>query len=48
MTLVALTGWGQEHDRRKSADAGFDHHLVEPVEQDALLRVLAGSVASPE
>ncbi len=43
MRLVALTGWGQEHDRRKSADAGFDHHLVKPVEQDALLRVLAAA-----
>ena len=29
--LVALTGWGQQEDRRKSQDAGFDHHLVKPV-----------------
>jgi CheY-like chemotaxis protein len=27
-TLVALTGWGQESDRRRSQEAGFDHHLV--------------------
>src|SRR6202035_1696475 len=29
--LVALTGWGQEEDRRRSQEAGFDHHLVKPV-----------------
>jgi signal transduction histidine kinase len=30
--IVALTGWGQEEDRRRSRDAGFDHHLVKPAE----------------
>ena len=35
MVIVALTGWGQEEDRRRSADAGFDHHMVKPVEADA-------------
>jgi signal transduction histidine kinase len=30
--LVALTGWGQEEDRRRSREAGFDHHLVKPAE----------------
>jgi CheY-like chemotaxis protein len=39
--LVALTGWGQEEDRRRSAAAGFDHHLVKPVEPDALSGLLA-------
>jgi len=34
--VVALTGWGQEEDRRKSADAGFDGHLVKPVDHSAL------------
>ena len=43
ITLVALTGWGQEEDRRKSAQAGFDAHLVKPVDYDALLRLLAPS-----
>jgi signal transduction histidine kinase/CheY-like chemotaxis protein len=38
--LVALTGWGQDEDRRRSSDAGFDHHLTKPVELDALLSVL--------
>jgi CheY-like chemotaxis protein len=41
MILVALTGWGQEEDRRKSKDAGFDHHLVKPVDIDALMQMLA-------
>ena len=30
--LVALTGWGQESDRRRDAEAGFDHHLVKPID----------------
>lgn len=41
MVLVALTGWGQEEDRRRSLDAGFDAHLVKPVDNDQLLAVLA-------
>ena len=41
MMLVALTGWGQEDDRKKSADAGFDHHLVKPVEVDALMKLMS-------
>ena len=41
MVLVALTGWGQEEDRQKSKEAGFDGHLVKPVDLDALMRVLA-------
>ncbi|WKB52468.1 PAS domain S-box protein [Eleftheria terrae] len=39
--LVALTGWGQDEDRRRSREAGFDHHLVKPVEPEALERLLA-------
>jgi DNA-binding response OmpR family regulator len=38
--LVALTGWGQEEDRRRSADAGFDHHMVKPLEPQRLKDVL--------
>src|SRR5690606_5230703 len=41
MTLVALTGWGQEQDRRRSLAAGFDQHLVKPVEPAVLERLLA-------
>ena len=39
--LVALTGWGQEEDRRRSAEAGFDRHLVKPVEPADLEGLLA-------
>ncbi|HET9764103.1 MAG TPA: response regulator, partial [Casimicrobiaceae bacterium] len=46
LTLVALSGWGQEEDRRRSREAGIDHHLVKPVDVDTLERLLAG-VASP-
>ncbi|HEY2249597.1 MAG TPA: response regulator [Planctomycetaceae bacterium] len=40
MTLVALTGWGQDDDRRRSQEAGFDEHLLKPVELAVLKRVL--------
>jgi CheY-like chemotaxis protein len=40
--LVALTGYGQEEDRRRSHQAGFDRHLVKPVAFDALRGMLAG------
>ena len=38
--VVAMTGWGQEDDRRRSKDAGFDQHMVKPVTLDALCRLL--------
>ncbi len=41
MVLVALTGWSQEEDRRKSKDAGFDTHMVKPVDYAALMNLLA-------
>jgi PAS domain S-box-containing protein len=36
--MIALTGWGQEEDRRKSHEAGFDGHLVKPVDLSAVLQ----------
>ena len=39
--LIALTGWGQEEDRRKSHEAGFDLHLTKPIEPAALEKLLA-------
>ena len=41
VTLVALTGWGQESDRRRSREAGFDTHLVKPLDLDRLTALLA-------
>jgi PAS domain S-box-containing protein len=41
LTLIALTGWGNEEDRRRSREAGIDHHLVKPVELDVLESLLA-------
>jgi PAS domain S-box-containing protein len=41
VVLAALTGWGQKEDRRRTAEAGFDHHLVKPVESKALEVVFA-------
>ena len=39
--LIALTGWGQEHDYRRSRAAGFDDHLVKPPDIDKLRELLA-------
>lgn len=39
--LVAMTGWGQDDDRLKSEEAGFDRHLVKPVDPDALRELLS-------
>jgi CheY-like chemotaxis protein len=41
LLLVALTGYGQDEDRRLSREAGFDHHLVKPVDLQELVRVIA-------
>jgi CheY-like chemotaxis protein len=42
IVLVAVTGYGQEQDRRAAFEAGFDHHLVKPVDMDELAALLAG------
>jgi PAS domain S-box-containing protein len=41
IVLVAVTGYGQEQDRRAAFEAGFDHHLVKPVDMDELAALLA-------
>jgi CheY-like chemotaxis protein len=41
MRLIALTGWGQEEDRRHTAEAGFDYHLTKPTDPDNLETLLA-------
>jgi CheY-like chemotaxis protein len=46
ITLVALTGWGQESDRRRSEEAGFDIHLTKPVDPKVVSDLLAGSAGT--
>jgi PAS domain S-box-containing protein len=41
VVLAALTGWGQEDDRRRSREAGFDHHVVKPMEPKVLEQLLS-------
>jgi CheY-like chemotaxis protein len=43
MVMVALTGWGQEDDREQSRAAGFDLHLVKPVDHAELSRVISSA-----
>jgi signal transduction histidine kinase len=46
ITLVAVTGWGQDSDRRRSQEAGFDSHLVKPLDLEKLTQLLARLPAS--
>ena len=46
LRLIALTGYGQESDRRKSQDAGFHHHLVKPVDMKAIEKAVAAQAAA--
>jgi CheY-like chemotaxis protein len=39
-SLIALTGWGKDEDRDRTREAGFDEHLVKPVDTSALLHLL--------
>jgi CheY-like chemotaxis protein len=41
LVLVAVTGWGQEEDRQKSREAGFDRHLIKPVDDQVIMSLLA-------
>jgi PAS domain S-box-containing protein len=45
--LVALTGYGRDEDRRRSAEAGFDDHLVKPIAPDELFQLLAAEATCP-
>jgi signal transduction histidine kinase/CheY-like chemotaxis protein len=42
VVLIALTGWGHDDDVRRSDEAGFDHHMVKPVNPNTLMKLLAG------
>jgi PAS domain S-box-containing protein len=45
--LVAVTGWGQEADRAKTRDSGFDHHLTKPIDIDELERLIDDFMSAP-
>ncbi len=40
LTLIAVTGWGQDADKRRALAAGFDHHLTKPVEFEKLKQLI--------
>ena len=48
IVMVALTGWGQAEDRRRSQAAGFDRHLVKPIEYTELTKILADMTSARE
>ncbi len=41
MLVIAMTGWGQDHDRRRTTEAGFDAHFVKPVDPAELMNLIA-------
>lgn len=43
MMLIALTGWGQDEDKRRALEAGFDHHLTKPVDAELLEKLVASA-----
>jgi CheY-like chemotaxis protein len=45
MKLIAMTGWGQEEDKRRAMEAGFDHHLTKPMEISAIEQILSTTPA---
>jgi PAS domain S-box-containing protein len=47
MVLIALTGWGQQQDRQRTHEAGFDAHLTKPVNYEAIMELLANLPAHP-
>ena len=47
VTLVAMTGWGRDTDRQRTREAGFDEHLVKPVDPVALLSYLSSLASLP-
>jgi CheY-like chemotaxis protein len=46
VVIVACTGWGQEEDKRQSRQAGFNIHMVKPIDPAALEKLLAVSQAT--
>ena len=48
LCLIALSGWGRDEDRRRSKEAGFDHHLIKPVDPGVLEQLLSSQPAKRE
>jgi CheY-like chemotaxis protein len=46
VVLVAITGWGQEEDRRRAREAGFDHHFTKPADFERLVSVVGQELAA--
>ena len=44
LTLIAMTGWGQDDDKRMAREAGFDHHLTKPVDTNLLEDLIRSTV----
>jgi PAS domain S-box-containing protein len=47
ITVIAVSGWGQAHDKQRALDAGFDAHLTKPIDPEALAHVLAANGSQP-
>ena len=47
IVLIALTGWGQDEDRMHSKEAGFNFHMIKPVDPEALAKILNGLLLTP-
>jgi CheY-like chemotaxis protein len=45
--VVAMTGWGQDEDKRLASEAGFDRHFTKPVDPDDIERLIAGLHSRP-
>ena len=45
-TLVAVTGWGQPQDVKSASEAGFDHHMVKPLDMDALMELISSRASA--
>ena len=46
LLLVAISGWGRDEDREQSKNAGFDYHLIKPVDPDILIQIVREATAS--
>jgi CheY-like chemotaxis protein len=48
VTLIALTGWGQERDKALALAAGFNHHFTKPIEPERISEILRGLAKDPQ